>query len=207
MKQAIASIWIMLLIACQNNGKQTDNTVSADTTSSLSETDQAIPDTSPATTAGEESQINKLLRTFRSDLRVVQVKDIYEKDTPSGFAEDLAKERKVYAGYPFIAIGDFNGDNITDYAAIVTDGKVEYTYINTWLVMFPSGSKPVITDAYSSLNSVLKTVKTGTVLKDPFEEKPDRTLKYDAILLTNGDGPGGYMVWDGKKFESVFWEG
>lgn len=195
---------MMLVIACNNNEKQTKGTSSSDTTNSKN--DKAEVD-SKITTETEEEIVNKMLQSFRKDLSVIQIRDINEKDVDLQFKEEIEKGRQEYPGYPFIAIGDFNGDNIKDYAAIVTDDKIEYSYINTWLAFFPSGGKPVLTDEYSSLNSVLYTIKRGTVIKDPLEENPDITLKYDAILLTNGDGPGGYVVWNGKKFEGVFWEG
>ncbi|HMU47534.1 MAG TPA: hypothetical protein PKC72_14265 [Chitinophagaceae bacterium] len=204
MKQIIFFLGMMLVIACDNNGKQTKNTSSSDTTNSKNDKTEV---NSKVTTEAEEEIVNRMLQTFRKDLRVVQLKDINEKDVNPRFNEEVDENRKYYPGYPFIAIGDFNGDNIKDYAAIVTDDKSEYSYINTWLAFFPSGGKPVLTEEYSSLNAVLHTIKRGTVIKDPFEENPDITLKYDAVLLTNGDGPGGYVVWNGKKFEGVFWEG
>lgn len=204
MKQLIFLVGMMLVIGCRNNEKQIQKITSSDT-SSL-EINKTIVD-NKTTIETEEDIVNRMLQTFRKDLRVLQLKDVNSGDVRAGFKDEVENRRKAYPGFPFIATGDFNGDNLKDYAAVVTDGKTEYSDINTWLAFFPSGGKPVLTEEYCSVYAVLQTIKRGTIIKDPFEEEPDITLKFDAIFLTNGDGPGGYVIWNGKKFEGIFWEG
>jgi hypothetical protein len=144
-----------------------------------------------------------MLQPVSGGWRVMQDKDVKEEFDKN----ERTEERKKYAGYPYIAAGDFNGDGIKDYAAVVTNDKMEYDRIITRIILFPSGGQPVFDESYCSTYCALHLVTKGTVLKDPMEEKPDIKLKYDAILITNGDGPGNYLRWNGNKFESFFEEG
>lgn len=193
-----AAFFIMaFLLSCGSRQSAPDRSAS-DTTSHLQEKDSL---TGPAVTSmtGKARQVNQWLRAAGADSLELTTDTVaaWPKDVFDYF---IAAKRAKDPDYPYIATGDFNGDGLTDHAALVKHtGKPVYE------IAVISGDS---TDK-NRIRSWKEDIDICAISLYPKGElagmdQPPVKMRGDGINVEYYEKASFVIYWDGKEFRRTY---
>ncbi len=205
MRMLILVAGISLCSCGQNSSKEKKSSNDNDTLKTQVDglsTHPEIPeqDSLPPVETKDAARINARLAADGSKWRVVTDVDAKWEDRELE-TYGITNGRKKDPNYPFIILGDFNGDGKKDYAAVVTDDQQEYDRLKTRIAILLTGDKIIFIEEYNTVHSALTTIPKNSSIKG--EDDKQMTINQDAIDVNNHD-TGGYVIyWNGKEFKTI----
>jgi len=195
MRILIPVTWLMFL-ACNAKKESGDKTIS-DTTQTPAQDTQAITDSvAPVFTPTEaETAINSRLTGIPGS-RWVVVNDTMAHWPAGEFEYFIAPKRQEQPDYPYITNGDFNGDGLTDQAALV---KISGSDVFLIAILLNKG--PVL-----FWSEDIDLCALSTYPKGPLEgmEGGKKNLTGDGINVEFYERATFVLYWNGKTFKRSY---
>ena len=189
-----------LLVSCNSNSKTGTND-GPDSSNIISKNKTRADSTiTPGSALAEK--VNAVLRATRESAAWHVLNDKEAKWISGQFEYFIAPKRKDNPDYPYIASGDFDGDNRQDLAAVVTDS----TRTNYQLVIISD------IDSNRKINywkeDILEDAAISTAPKGDIEgtvnEKVKKVkLESEAIHVEYFEKASFIIYWNGKSFKRI----
>lgn len=203
MKLLYLSLFV-LFVSCNNDNKETetkDGPVNGADSNIISKK-ETQPDSIIVAESLLAKKINNILQAKEENSRWHVLNDKEAKWISGQFDYFIIPKRKENPDYPYIAAGDFDGDNRQDLAAVVTDS----TRINYQLV--------IISDADSSKkinywkedileDAAISTAPKGKIEGTVNEKIKKIELKSEAIHVEYFEKASFIIYWNGKSFNRI----
>lgn len=203
MKLLYFSLFV-LFVSCNNDNKETetkDGPVNGADSNIISKK-ETQPDNIIVAESLLAKKINNILQAKEENSRWHVLNDKEAKWISGQFDYFITPKRKENPDYPYIAAGDFDGDNRQDLAAVVTDS----TRINYQLV--------IISDADSSKkinywkedileDAAISTAPKGKIEGTVNEKIKKIELKSEAIHVEYFEKASFIIYWNGKSFNRI----
>jgi len=203
MKLLYLSLFV-LFVSCNNDNKETeikDGPVNGADSNIISKK-ETQPDSIIVAESLLAKKINNILQAKEENSRWHVLNDKEAKWISGQFDYFITPKRKENPDYPYIAAGDFDGDNRQDLAAVVTDS----TQIIYQLV--------IISDADSSKkinywkedileDAAISTAPMGRIEGTVNEKIKKIELKSEAIHVEYFEKASFIIYWNGKSYNRI----
>ncbi len=149
-------------------------------------------------TPGEEAVNASLSAKYDEKWHVLN--DREAKWIKDAFEYFIVPKRKDHPGYPYITMGDFNGDQKNDTAAVITDEhKKEFR-----IAIILSNGKIQLWEDDVLINAALSTIQKGGVVEGGDPEHPKKIkMKIDGINVEYFEQASFVVYQSGNTFKRI----
>lgn len=204
MKLFYTSLFV-LFVSCNSNSK-TDTNDGPDSSnvkdSNIISKNKTRADSTITPGSALAEKVNAVLRATRESAAWHVLNDKEARWISGQFEYFIAPKRKDNPDYPYIASGDFDGDNRQDLAAVVTDS----TRVNYQLVIISDidNSKKINYWKEDMLeDAAISTAPKGEIEGTVNEKVKKVKLNSEAIQVEYFEKASFIIYWNGKSFKRI----
>jgi len=204
MKLFYTSLFV-LLVSCNSNSK-TDTNDGPDSSnvkdSNIISKNKTRADSTITPGSALAEKVNAVLRATRESAAWHVLNDKEASWISGQFEYFIAPKRKDNPDYPYIASGDFDGDNRQDLAAVVTDS----TRVNYQLVIISDivNSKKINYWKEDILeDAAISTAPKGEIEGTVNEKVKKVILNSEAIHVEYFEKASFIIYWNGKSYKRI----
>ena len=205
MRLILFTVISLLLLSCKQKTagakqqKKPKSDTASNTRKDTTKGQTATPKEIDYYTTPDEAVVNKSLQGyFKAEWHVLNDKEgSWMKDA---FEYFIVPKRKELPNYPYITMGDFNGDSKPDTAAVVTDSlRTKYR-----IAVLSSAGKPFLWDEDIMADAAISLQPKGTTLDVMMGENAKKVkLKNDGINVEYFERASFVLHLDKGKFKRL----